>query len=815
MSAITIPTTWRIIKLSKPTGTGPAPGKRPLGKDWPNQPGLSPDEITQALSGGYNIGVLTGERSGRLLVLDYDGDVPQDMPRTPRVFTGGGGIHDYYHVPDGIDLGKANRVKFEFRGCKIDARWTGGQAVFPPSVHAETGAVYEWAPGLSPDDVPLADVPEDAIAAIRGERCDDIAREITNGMNAFLQTALDGACNDIRCAPVGQRNDTLNKKAYHLGGYPFPCWRTVAQSLLCAALDVGLSDTESKASIQSGLRAGRNTPRAIPDRAPAPALRVTAAPAPVLSGPPPFRVLGHCNGRYYFLPAAGGQVVDLTPLSLGSLSNLLTLAPLEYWELHYPGEKTGVKVPWAADTLISECHAAGLFDPRNIRGRGAWHDAGRIILHRGSELIIDGRPTALTAIESRFVYQKEHDIEIPYDAPLSQVDAERGVLALCNSLAWENTQNGNLLAGWLALAPICGVLAWRPHIWITGSKGTGKSYVQDHIVPMLGRTCVRVQGCSTEAGIRQLLRSDAFSVAFDEAESDGEKAAANIQRVLELARQASSSDGGVIAKGTAAGTAQTFDIRSMFSVSSIAVSVQRSADASRVTVMTLNKPPSGTAGVNAFRAIQTETATWCQGEAARAFVARSVRMAPVIRENCRRFVEALAATRTTRRNADQLGTLLGGWWSLRSDAPPTDEDVRWIVQEYDIDAVLPDESTSDEMQFIEYLMGSVVRCELRDVQNKSYNTTRSIRELIIGSIENENGASRALQRYGMRCMESGEGLFIASANTELARILRGTQWAHDWNRFTRRLNGVTHHAIARVQKAPARGVVLPYSVIFT
>lgn len=770
----------------------PLNGKSPITRDWPNADGLTDEQAQRRLEAGQNIGVLCGERSGRLLVLDYDDGEPPNMPITPRVLTGGGGVHDYYHVPDGIDLGKANRVKFWCRGVKIDARWTGGQVVYPGSVHPETGAIYEWAPGRSPDDVPLADVPDDVIR--------DICRR-DDDMTPFLRAALDGACNDIRTAPIGQRNDILNARAYHLGGYPYPDHGVVARALLAAALDAGLPEAEARATIKSGITSGQSAPRDVPDR-PSVTIKPTQPPAFY------FKALGYYAGKFYFLPRDGGQIVDYSAIQLGALSNLLTLAPLQYWETTYPGEKSGVKTAWAADALIALCHAEGLFNPRDIRGRGAWHDDGRIVVHRGSSLLVDGVESSLIAIKSRYYYQLEHDLEIPYDAPLSAEDATRGILAICNNLVWERTQYGNLLAGWLALAPICGVLDWRPHIWITGTRGTGKSYIQDHIVPMLGRTCVRVQGCSTEAGIRQLLQSDVLSVAFDEAENDTEKAAANIGRVLELARQASSSDGGVIAKGSANGHAQTYDIRSMFAVSSITVGIQRAADASRVTVMQLSKPPVGPEGVAHFRELQADTATWCKGSRARAFVARSVRMANTIRQNATIFIDALTANRATKRNADQIGTLWAGWWSLTSDEPVTEYDARMMACEYDLDAVLPDESVSDEQQFLDYLMALSIRCEIRGA-----TVFRAIREIVNGSIDGEAGMDDALQRVGLRCLGDNGGLFISSSHTELARLLRGTQWHTDWNRFARRLDGVTQETICRIHRRPTRGVTVPYALI--
>ena len=76
-----------------------------------------------------------------------------------------------------------------------------------------------------------------------------------------------------------------------------------------------------------------------------------------------------------------------------------------------------------------------------------------------------------------------------------------------------------LLAGWVALAPTCGCLDWRPHIWLTGGAGTGKSLIHRFISPLLHDMGVPVSGNTTEAGLRQTLKSDALPVVFDEAES--------------------------------------------------------------------------------------------------------------------------------------------------------------------------------------------------------------------------------------------------------------------------------------------------------
>lgn len=55
----------------------PLNGKSPITRDWPNADGLTDEQAQRRLESGQNIGVLCGERSGRLLVLDYDDGEPR------------------------------------------------------------------------------------------------------------------------------------------------------------------------------------------------------------------------------------------------------------------------------------------------------------------------------------------------------------------------------------------------------------------------------------------------------------------------------------------------------------------------------------------------------------------------------------------------------------------------------------------------------------------------------------------------------------------------------------------------------------------
>ncbi|MEZ5145173.1 MAG: bifunctional DNA primase/polymerase [Acidimicrobiales bacterium] len=109
-----------------------------------------------------NIGVVTGAVSG-VVVLDVDprhgGDralaALEDelgaVPATVETATGGAGRHLWFRHPGG-------HVGSGALAPGVDLKADGGLVVIPPSTHL-SGRRYAWAPGRSPDDLPLAAVP--------------------------------------------------------------------------------------------------------------------------------------------------------------------------------------------------------------------------------------------------------------------------------------------------------------------------------------------------------------------------------------------------------------------------------------------------------------------------------------------------------------------------------------------------------------------------------------------------------------------------------------------------------------------------------
>jgi putative DNA primase/helicase len=192
----------------------------------------------------------------------------------------------------------------------------------------------------------------------------------------------------------------------------------------------------------------------------------------------PFRALGYNKGSFYFLTKRGQQVLELTGRSLRDKGSLFQLAPLQYWEMTYLSDKgfSGKAVDQAANALVQTCYQVGVYNPDRLRGRGAWWDENRVVLHCGDRLVVDSQETGVADLPSRYIYEASPHIRPPAMTPLADEKAY-WIYETAKRFCWEKELSGILLAGFVALARSSGALKWRPHIWITGPRGCGKSEV--------------------------------------------------------------------------------------------------------------------------------------------------------------------------------------------------------------------------------------------------------------------------------------------------------------------------------------------------
>jgi putative DNA primase/helicase len=286
-----------------------------------------------------------------------------------------------------------------------------------------------------------------------------------------------------------------------------------------------------------------------------------------------------------------------------------------------------------------------------------------------------------------------------------------------------------------------------------------------------------MEGKTTEAGIRQQLCQDARPIVFDEAEAEDEASARRMQSILDLARVASS--GGKIIKGTQSGTGVSFSVRSCFCFSSINTSVQHFADESRINKLVLTKDISKNSKekYDELDKVIKETFT---PEYSAAMLARSVKYLTILQKNCVNFIDAATRVFGSRRLADQMGTLLAGYYMCHSVKEISSEEAEKWMKQKDWSEHTEVKDRQDEQRLIDYIATRRIRVE----DAKGFHDV-NIGELILCAnhdmdIINQEAADRELKRHGL--MIDFNHVLIANNCQPMKELLRGTPWSSDWAR---------------------------------
>ena len=535
---------------------------------------------------------------------------------------------------------------------------------------------------------------------------------------------------------------------------------------------------------------------------------------PALPDHPWFTALGHNGNRYHYLIKGTKQTTEISGAGHSKLS-LLQLAPLQFWEREYAGEK-GVRWDAAASACMAMGQAAGVWDSGRIRGRGCWWDRGRMIVHLGDRLLVDGAQVDPTEIRSGYVYEAAPKMRGPGRRPLTAKEGRR-IVETAKRFAWEMPASAALLCGWIALAPVCGALGWRPHIWITGGSGSGKTTVMESfLAPLCGGTEIRVQGSSTEAGIRQTLRADARPVVFDESESNDEREAARVQAILALIRQSSSESGAQTIKGSATGQAMAFHIRSMFCLASINVTIKQQADHTRIAVLGLRSasstgtPEERAANWKALEAELEEILT--DRELPGRLLARIVGMIPIIRANIKTFIRVAAKHFKSQRLGDQYGTLLAGCYALWQDGEATEQQAQDLIDRFAWTQYTEEAEEDESMSCLSSMLQAQVR-----VDGPHGGLSMTLGELV-AVVAGRSGrfdqgqAVLAIGRHGLRVQD--DMLLVANKSDTLARLLRDRPWGHGWGNYLKRIKGASAHKPTQfIAGHVSRGTAIPLAAV--
>ncbi|MFZ9950852.1 MAG: hypothetical protein ACO3FA_01035 [Vulcanococcus sp.] len=532
----------------------------------------------------------------------------------------------------------------------------------------------------------------------------------------------------------------------------------------------------------------------------------------------PFTCLGYDDaGTRYYQPHRDGQVVALTRAAHTS-TNLIALAGLPWWETLWPG-KAGVNWTAAASQLFEVQSAVGMFDPGILRGRGAWPEPDGPVLHLGDRLLRNGTPEPLTHRHGqRHHYQRSTALIGPGDATPLDDEQSAMVWLMAERFHWDTPAMAVLTAGWVAIAPFCGLLPWRPHVWLTASAASGKSTLLNRFVGvLLGDLALTVFGSSTEAGIRQTLRSDALPVIIDEAESNERNDQQRIQAILQLARVASTESRGGTYRGSPAGEATVFRVRSMFMLCSISTALKQGADRRRFAQLTMRNPnhlPDAERLAH-WKALDADLERYITADYAQALQARMVRLLPVLLDSVRVFRAVASEELGSQALADQYGTLLAGAWQLRSSSAPTTDEARALLQAHDWAPFQQDVDLPDEQRCLQRILQSQLR-----VDSDRGQTIRTVLELLDIAAKGVDRlgdvavavASAVLGRHGLKVADGV--VLVANASEGLRGLLDATPWANCYPQTLGRLDGAQRAAQTHFRgMGTSRAVALPLELL--
>jgi putative DNA primase/helicase len=533
----------------------------------------------------------------------------------------------------------------------------------------------------------------------------------------------------------------------------------------------------------------------------------------------PFKILG-CSGDSRFYLMSKPRRIKIIGDNAHTSNTLLTLARREFWMPYFPG-KFGVSWEAVASFLLHHPDALRSFDHRNRRGRGGWMDKGRAVYHMGTYLVVDGQvKDSLDLENSSYIYEESYEVEADIKNPSSDENSQK-LLSIIERLHFTDQNMSSLLAGFIALAPICGALEWRPHVWLTGGPGTGKSTVMGSIViPCLGSFSLFAGADSTAAGMRQFSVTDGAPIVFDESEGQTKKGTVTLQEVLKIARQASSNNGSRILKGSASHKGVEFEPRSSFLFGSTGVNIYERADETRISIaeLCINKKIAQEERDVHWENLEADIRDTLTPEFCSSLRARMILNIQTIRKNCRTFTKVVSEVLANKRAGDQLGALLAGEYALFKMKEVSIEEAREIIGLTNFNSIY-EKGRDDHEKLLDFMLQKTLR-----VDNVNELSIEEIIRKIMAKPANLSGTSDLddnqqklydlLKRNGIRIEHAPARtdewvMWISDSHGGITRMLEDTSWPKKWSLILKRLPGALITAAMRFIGSPTRATGIP------
>ena len=505
--------------------------------------------------------------------------------------------------------------------------------------------------------------------------------------------------------------------------------------------------------------------------------------------------LGYNNNTHYFTTSENPQIQSIQEFTT---TDFLKLRPLQYWERRYANVKGVIDWNRAKNDVMRDSFAKKQFEPGKVRGRGIWVENEKLAIHLGDKLYFETHEQKdLSEIDSENIYDPRQAIDIP-DKKYFEAGELQMATRILARFSWENEFDRNLFMGWMVCAPLSGMIDWRPHLCLTAQAGSGKTTLITHVVePALRKFGPFKVENTTEAGLRQSIRTDAIPILLDEFDTNSlnEK---QFNAIMSLLR-ASSSEGGSV-RGTTSGKALKFNAKFSALLAGVNIPNFNEADRTRIAQVSLTKNHKE----SDWQKFKTEIVSVFNPDFSTKFfwhvfsAAKNFRLSAEIMST---FIQTIADART----GQQYGALLAGYWHFNNSDVIDTESAKKLLEDFgkwsQVKIESGDLGESDSNECFDHLMNLVVK-------------TESDREQVTlgGLIESEGSVdvkNKFLNAYGLRLFE-GEGLFVSSNNPNLRKHFRDTVWAR-WNMALKRLDK-TKPVVKKLSGQTVRGYLIELEV---
>lgn len=520
-----------------------------------------------------------------------------------------------------------------------------------------------------------------------------------------------------------------------------------------------------------------------------------------------FTIKGFDHDDYYVLQHEKMQLIKINR-NFFNEAGFLQLADANFWEREFP-DKTGWDKKAAINWFYRVANKKGIFNPSHVRGRGAWNDRDKLVIHMGEYLFVNGEERKIYEHDSKYVYQLSEGFPNRCDIPLTKDEGAK-IIDIAKSFRWTKPASAPLLLGWIVLAPFCGALKWRPHIWLVGGAGSGKSSILTEFChPLLNGMSCMGNGASSEAGFRQQLNGDALPILFDESEKNDDKEKARIDSILGMIRQSSSDSVGKTFKGTTTGKSMSFDIKSMFCLASIQCGIRNQADFERMSILNLRGKREGDNSAESWAELQGRINNLIRDDetiGSRLFT-RTLRGFDDLRQNIKIFRKAAAKKFGSQRDGDQFGTLMAGACSLLVDGVVTPQTADAFLDMYEWEEFTEYLDTDDSTKALTALLSAHIRIDS--------GHTVTVHELILASRNIEvsglslidETAKAILMRYGIKV--NHEFVMFATNIPELSKLIKDSPYTNDLKSLLKRLPDARVHSPVAFAGKSHRPIAIP------